>query len=245
MRIVLVTALALLPGLAAAQQWEVNSLTRPRPRVVDPGPERPPGPAPDDAIVLFDGRDLSEWTHDNGTPARWRVGEGFFEVVAGTGTLRTRREFGDIQLHLEWATPAVVQGEGQERGNSGLFLMGYYEIQILDSYRNETYGDGQAAALYGQTPPLVNASRAPGKWQTYDVVFHAPRYGPDGAVVDSARATVFHNGVLVHNAVAFTGRTRHAVRARYEPHGPRGPITLQDHGNPVRFRNVWVRELES
>jgi hypothetical protein len=166
-------------------------------------------------------------------------------VVAGTGTLRSRREFGDMQLHLEWAAPAAVSDTGQGRGNSGLFLMGRYEIQILDSYRNDTYADGQAAALYGQAPPLVNASRPPGQWQTFDVIFRAPRFGPDGAVLDSARVTVFHNGALVHDGVAFTGSTVHARRARYTAHAPRGPIHLQDHGNPMRFRNVWVRELGS
>jgi hypothetical protein len=171
------------------------------------------------------------------------VAEGYLEVVGGAGSIATRRAFGDVQLHVEWATPSPPRGEGQERGNSGVFLMGRYEIQVLDSYRNDTYADGQAAALYGQAPPLVNASRPPGEWQTYDVVFRRPRFGPDGALLQPARVTVFHNGVLVHDNVGFTGRTAHGRKATYEPHEDRLPLVLQDHGDPVRFRNIWVREL--
>jgi hypothetical protein len=210
---------------------------------VDPGPERPPAPPPADAVVLYDGGDLSQWMGADSQPARWLTREGSFAVVAGTGSLRTRREFGAIQLHLEWAAPTPPSDTGQNRGNSGLFLMGRYEIQILDSWRNETYADGQAAALYGQSPPLVNASRPPGAWQTYDVVFHPPTFAPDGSVRDSARVTVLHNGVLVHDARAFFGATTHGRVASYRPHGPTGPLVLQDHGVPVRFRNVWVRVL--
>ena len=227
-------------------QWPVHSMDRPRPPVVDPGPERPPAPPPADAIVLFDGKDLGEWVtgpDSQPSPARWLVKDGYMQVVAGTGTIRTRRAFADVQLHIEWSAPTPPQGESQERGNSGVFLMGMYEIQVLDSYHNDTYPDGQAAAMYGQTPPLVNVCRPPGQWQTYDIVFHAPRFAADGTVERPARVTVFHNGVLVHDNDAFTGRTVHGRVARYETHGPRLPLALQDHGNPVRYRNVWVREL--
>src|SRR3989442_6782558 len=150
---------------------------------------------------------------------------------------------GDVQLHVEWATTAPPRGEGQERGNSGVFLMGLYEIQVLDSYHNDTYADGHAAAVYGQTPPLVNASRPPGQWQTYDIVFHRPRFAPNGSVPDSARITVLHNGVLVQDNTIITGGTVHARRAHYEPHPDRLPLMLQDHGNPVRYPEIWIREL--
>lgn len=213
-------------------------MDRPRPPVVDPGPERPPVPPPSDAITLFDGKDLSEWT---GGP--WQVKDGYVEVVARAGALTTRRTFGDVQLHIEWAAPSPPSGDGQERGNSGVFLMGLYEIQVLDSYQNVTYPDGQAAAIYGQVPPLVNASRPPGQWQTYDIVFRRPRFGPDGAVLSPARVTMLHNGVLVHDNDAFTGRTVHGRTARYSVHADRLPLVLQDHANPVRYRNIWIREL--
>ena len=235
-----------LPGSARAQEpstWPVHSLERPRPPVVDPGPARPLVGPPRDAVVLFDGTSLAEWQSADSGPARWAIRDGYFEVVPGSGPIATRRAFGDVQIHLEWATPSPPRGEGQDRGNSGVFLMSSYEIQVLDSYRNETYADGQAAALYGQMPPLVNASRPPGEWQAYDVIFRRPRFGPDGAVVDSARVTVLHNGVLVHDGVAFTGRTVHQRRATYEPHADRLPLLLQDHDHPVRFRNIWIREL--
>lgn len=218
-------------------------MDRPRPPVVDPGPERPPVPAPSDAVVLFDGTDLSEWQTEDGGTARWLVRDGYAEVAPGTGSIRTKRSFGDVQLHVEWAAPAPPTGTGQARGNSGVFLMSRYEIQVLDSYQNDTYPDGQAAALYGQTPPLVNISRPPGQWQTYDIVFRAPRFAADGSVTERARATIFHNGVLVHDHVPFTGGTVHQRRATYERHDARLPLMLQDHGDPVRFRSIWVREL--
>ncbi len=194
--------------------------------------------------MLFDGTSLAEWRSaaDSG-PARWTVRDGYLEVAGGSGSIETRKAFGAIQLHLEWAAPDPPRGEGQARGNSGVFLMGLYEVQVLDSWRNDTYADGQAAALYGQAPPLVNASRPPGEWQTYDLVFHPPRFGPRGEVLAPARITVFHNGVLVHDNAAFTGRTVHGRPAVYAPHADRLPLLLQDHGDPVRFRNIWVREL--
>src|SRR6267143_265432 len=180
-------ALICSPVRSPAQQWPVHSLDRPRPPVIDPGPERPPVPPPSDAIVLFDGKDLGAWQSQDSTPAKWVVRNGYVEVAPHTGVIMTKRGFGDFQLHVEWAAPTPPKGESQERGNSGVFLMGHYEIQVLDTYHNDTYADGQAAAVYGQTPPLVNACRPPGQWQAYDIVFHLPHFAADGSVRDSAR----------------------------------------------------------
>jgi hypothetical protein len=222
-------------------KWRVHDVARPAPAVVNPGPApAAPAPVPEDAVVLFDGKDLSRWT-SGGKEARWKVAEGAMEVN-GTGTIETRESFGDLQLHLEWAAPKGVESASQGRGNSGVFFMGRYELQVLDSFENRTYSDGQAAALYGQTPPLVNACRKPGEWQSYDVVFTAPRF-ENGGLKSPARITVFHNGVLVHHDVAFLGATAHRAVAQYAEHAASGPIALQDHGNPVRYRNVWVRKL--
>jgi hypothetical protein len=164
-------------------------------------------------------------------------------LQTGKGLLRTKAMFSDFQLHVEFATPAQVKGDGQDRGNSGVFLLGEFEIQVLDSYRNRTYPDGQAAALYGQHPPLVNASRPPGEWQSYDIVFTAPRFMHDGQLERPAAATVFHNGIVVHHATAFWGPTAHKRIDPYAPGTATGPIALQDHGNPVRYRNIWIRPL--
>ena len=224
-------------------EWPIHSMDRPQPRVVDPGPAGDTVAPPIDAIVLFDGTDLARWRAADGGPAPWKVENGYVEVVAHTGSLVTRDSFGDVQLHVEWATPAVVQGEGQERGNSGVYLMDLYELQVLDSHDNPTYPDGQAGSIFGQFPPLVNASRPPGAWQTYDVVFRAPRFDESGGLVAPARMTVFHNGVLVQDGVALTGPTAFQRRPPYESHGPR-PISLQDHEFPVRYRNIWLRELD-
>jgi hypothetical protein len=243
-----VLAAALVSGFAAAgaqtvTEWPVHSTARPQPPVVEPA-----GfvalPRPSDAIPLFSGSSLAEWrSADGANPAPWRVGNDYFEVVPGSGGIATAGGFGDVQLHIEWATPSSVRGEGQDRGNSGVFLMGMYEVQILDSYRSTTYPDGQAGAVYGQFPPLVNASRRPGEWQSYDIIFRAPRFDPAGKVVRRARMTVLHNGILVQDNVELTGPSAHQARPPYAAHPPRLPITLQDHGVPVRFRNVWVREL--
>ena len=217
---------------------------RPEPEVVEPGTAstaKKAGTAPSDAVVLFDGKDLSEWLGNKGD-AGWKVADGHMEVN-GTGDIRTRREFGDCQLHIEWASPAEVKGTSQGRGNSGVFLMGRYEVQILDSHQNRTYPDGQASALYGQFPPMVNASRPAGEWQSYDIIFEAPRF--DGEkLVKPAYVTVMHNGVIVHHRRKLIGSTTHRQVAKYAPHAETGPIKLQDHGNPVRFRNVWVRPLK-
>lgn len=237
--VIAMTALLAPPLMAQAPpRWEVHDTLRPRPRVVQARG------IPSDAIVLFDGKDLSEWRSAQGGAAGWRVRGGFVEVVPRSGDIETARRFGDVQLHIEWATPSEVTGDGQGRGNSGVFLMGLYEVQILDSYRNRTYADGQAAAVYGQHPPLVNASRPPGEWQTYDIVFRRPRFDSAGALVSAARMTVLHNGVLVQNDVELSGATANARRASYRAHADRLPIRLQDHDNPTRFRNIWVREIE-
>jgi hypothetical protein len=199
--------------------------------------------APSDAIVLFGGKDLGKW-QSAGADAKWKVENGYFQVVPGTGTLTTRDAFGpDVQLHIEFATPTPAMGSGQGRGNSGIFFYERYEIQVLDSYDNPTYPDGQATAVYGQTPPLVNASLPPGKWQSYDIVFNGPRF-KDGKLETPAFVTIFHNGILTQNHTQLIGATPHRQVGTYTPHPEKGKISLQDHGNPMRFRNVWIRELK-
>lgn len=212
------------------------------PVVVTPGAA--PGAPPSDALVLFDGKDLTGWKRVlDGSEAKWIVKDGYMEVKPGGGDIATKQEWGDCQLHIEWATPSVVKGEGQGRGNSGVFFMGLYEVQVLDSYNNKTYFHGQAASVYKQHPPLVNASRPPGEWQTYDIIFTSPRFDEIGKVTRRARVTVFHNGVLVQNNVEIQGQTWHDRAPGYIAHGIKGPLKLQDHGNPMRFRNIWVRPL--
>ncbi|HET9635722.1 MAG TPA: DUF1080 domain-containing protein [Gemmatimonadaceae bacterium] len=232
-------------ALAGAQAAPPASPPYPAPKnappVVTPGVTN--ADPPSDAIVLFSGKDLSHWRTDNGGPAKWIVRDGYMEVNPGTGGIATVEKFGDVQLHIEWATPSVVKGEGQERGNSGVFLMERYEVQVLDSYQNETYYHGQAGAIYKQWPPLVNASRKPGEWQTYDIIFHAPRFDEMGKVVDRARFTVLHNGVLIQNNVEVYGLTYHDRAPVYIAHGPQESLALQDHGNPIRYRNIWIRRL--
>ncbi len=206
------------------------------PRVINPGPL---GGPPSDAMVLFDGKDLAPWQGMKGGEAKWLVADGCM-TVNRTGDIRTRQEFGDVQLHVEWAAPAEVQGEGQGRGNSGIYLQGRYEIQVLDSYQNKTYFNGQAGSFYGHNAPLVNASRKPGEWQTYDIIFHAPKSIGDGKV-EPGSFTVFHNGVLVQDHVPVKGEA--TTSAQLKGVAARGPLVLQDHGNPVRYRNVWIRPL--
>ncbi|HKX30437.1 MAG TPA: DUF1080 domain-containing protein [Blastocatellia bacterium] len=211
------------------------------PKIIDPGDA---SHAPSDAVVLFDGKDLSNWASArDGNAAQWEVKDGAFVVKAGTGDIKTKREFEDFQLHIEWATPSEVKGEGQGRGNSGIFLQGRYEVQVLDSYNNKTYFYGQAGSIYKQYPPQVNACRKPGEWQTYDIIYHAPIFGESGKVKKKATVSVLHNGVLIQDHAEIYGPTTHEpVFPAYTKHG-KGPITLQDHGNPVRYRNVWIREL--
>jgi Domain of Unknown Function (DUF1080) len=232
-------------NLEAQTKWKRNDISRPAPPVIDPGTgstQDSVGRPPSDAVVLFDGKDLSKWSQKDGSPAKWKVGDGYFEVVPKTGYIYTRQAFGDCQLHVEFAEPSPAKGEGQDRGNSGVFLMGLYEIQVLDSYQNKTYADGQAGAVYGQYPPLVNASREPGQWQSYDIVFHGPRFAGDGKILRKARVTVLQNGVLVQDNVEIEGSTA-TETPEYKPQPDKLPLALQDHNHPVRYRNIWVREL--
>lgn len=231
--------------------WHVHDRDRPHPPVVTPGATFSHlAPAPSDAIVLFDGKDLSKWSNSKGEDAQWKVADGYCEAVRGTGMIRTRDKFEDFQLHLEFATPAVVTGSSQGRGNSGVMINGMYEVQILDSYNNPTYADGQAGALYGQQPPLVNASKPPGEWQSYDIVFESPRWDAAGQLVKKAAVTVIHNGVVVQHRREYFGHTdgiggipHKSLGAYGAPHPPAVFIELQDHNNPVRFRNIWARPL--
>jgi hypothetical protein len=207
-----------------------------QPPVIDPGP---PGGAPSDAIVLFDGKNLSKWRTEKGGEAGWKVENGYAEVN-GSGYIFTREEFGDVQLHVEWASPSEVKGEGQGRGNSGVYLMGRYEIQVLDSFGSKTYPNGQAAAFYGNAAPLVNACRPPGEWQVYDIIFHAPRQKA-GDGIEAGSFTVFHNGVLVQDHIPVGDKATTA--APLKGIATKAPLSLQDHGNPVRYRNIWARKL--
>ena len=226
--------------------WPQHSRTRPAPPVVKPGAPALPVPPPADAVVLFDGTSLANWENGKGEAARWTlVDDKAFEVAPGKGGIQTRAGFGDVQLHVEWASPKPAQGKDQDRGNSGVFFMGRYEVQVLDSYENATYPDGQAASIYGQYPPLVNVSRPPGVWQSYDILFRRPRFDAAGKLLKPACFTVFHNGVMVQDNVEPVGATAHTTRPPYELHPDRLPISLQDHGHKVRFRNIWLRELEA
>ena len=265
----LIALLSLVGGLAGAQEkkpapqphptgytdtpflpggkWRVHDDNRPRPVVVTPG--KTASEAPSDAIVLFDGSNLDEWVMDkDNAPADWIVNDGFMEVPPkGQGVggyIRTKREFRDIQLHLEFATPEKVEGNSQGRGNSGVFFLGNFELQILDSYENKSYADGQASALYGYKPPLVNACRKPGEWQTYDIIFEAPKWDAEGNLLKKAYISVLQNGVLTQHRQAYLGATGHKSVANYNKVIESGPLKLQDHGNPTRFRNIWVRELD-
>ena len=231
----------LIPG----SKWRVHDSSRPRPRLVTPGPEVST-PAPSDAIRLFDGKDLSQWatmTKGQATEPKWKVENGYMEVVPKTGAIQTREKFGDVQLHIEWSSPAEIQGKSQERGNSGVIFMNRYEIQVLDSFENPTYADGQAGSIYGQWPPLVNAMRKPGEWNMYDIVFEAPKFA-DGKLMKPGYATVFHNGVVLQNRQEILGDTPHARNGKYVAHGPEEPLQLQNHGSMVRYRNIWIRRLK-
>ena len=232
--------LMLIPQMGEAQEGDPKDteVWEPVPETVTSATGDQP---PSDAIILFDGKDLSKWTGKDGIP-QWDVNNNAFTVVRGTGDIQTKQKFGDIQLHIEWRTPAKVVGEGQGRGNSGIFFHGLYELQVLDSYNNKTYSNGQAGSIYKQGIPLVNASRPPGEWQVYDVIFKAPKFKGDSLEVP-ARITVLHNGVLIQDNFEIKGTTEYIGSPRIIPHG-KGPIKLQDHGNPVSYRNIWVRELE-
>lgn len=243
-------AVALTAATLAAQApvggWPQHSPERPMASVQTPPPQELPIAPPRGATILFDGKDLSQWQASDGTPAKWRLtGDGAMEVVARTGDIRTRQGFGDVRLHVEWATPSPAKGVSQNRGNSGVYLMVTYEVQVLDSYQSRTYADGQAAAIYGQFPPRVNVSRPPGEWQSFDIEFRRPRFDAGGNLVSPARMTVRHNGVVVHDDVALEGPTSHFSRPPYRAHADALPVLLQDHGDPVRYRNIWVVPLDS
>ncbi len=231
----------IIPGT----QWHVHDGTRPQPRVVTSGAIFSHlAPPPSDAVVLFDGMDLSKWQLGNGSPAPWKVENGYMEVAPKSGSIRTKDKFADFQLHIEFATPAKVDGSSQGRGNSGILMNGVYEVQILDCWENPTYPDGQAGALYGQIPPLVNASKPPGVWQSYDIIWESPRWDADNKLVKKANVTVINNGVVLHHKREFTGTTPHQNNGTYKkPHAPEMFIELQDHNNAMRFRNIWLRSI--
>ena len=230
----------------APMRPEMTEFWDPEVKVVTPG-SMPAGIAtpPSDAIILFDGKDLSKWRAANGGPAGWTVKDGVFTVKKGTGDISTVQQFNDFQLHIEWQVPANITGKSQARANSGIFLQGIYELQVLDNYNNRTYRNGQAGSIYKQTAPLFNVMRKPGEWNVYDVIYTAPRFKEDSSVIYPARVTVIHNGVVIQNNTTITGHTPYIGLPQYKAHG-RGPIKLQDHGDPsepLSFRNIWIREL--
>lgn len=235
MRRLSLLALFALIALPVSAGEYLNGITWQVPPVVQPGATNSAPPA--DAIVLFDGTDMSKWKNGE----KWEVADGV--VTVGKGQIVSKDEFGDCQVHIEWSAPSPPKGQGQSRGNSGLFLMGIYEIQILDSHQADTYHDGQAGAIYKQTPPMANAMRAPGEWNTYDIIWKAPRFNEDGSLKSPAYMTVIHNGVVIQNHFELQGDTPYPRPPAYKQHAPKGPLSIQDHGNPVRFRNIWVREL--
>lgn len=242
---ILITGIAALyfTGLHAQKDPKTTEVWTPEPKVVKPGSTNTA--APSDAIILFDGTTGSKWQHKDGSDAKWTVADNAFTVKPGTGDIQSKQKFGDCQLHIEWRVDPNVTGEGQNRGNSGVFLMGRYEVQVLDNYNNinKTYVNGQAGSIYKQYPPLVNACKAPGEWQTYDIIFTAPRFSENGSVINPARITVLQNGVLVQNNSTIWGNTVYIGSPTYEKHDAKEPIILQDHGNMTGFRNIWIREL--
>lgn len=236
-------ACLMFPVFSQAQSPEMTEDWSKKPQVVSPGKGTRP---PSDAIILYRKRpDLDNWQKANGQPAAWKPRMCGKLEVTRSGSIVSKQPFGDAQFHVEWRAPRKVDPEvsGQGRGNSGFYIMGLYEVQILDSYENETYYNGQAGSVYKQSAPLVNASRKPGKWQSYDIIFRAPRFDSEGKLLSAATLTVFHNGVLIQNHVELKGPTVYAGYPAYFAHDEKLPLLLQDHGNPVQFRNIWVREL--
>ncbi len=222
---------------------EATEFYEPVPPKISPGLSN--STPPSDAIVLFDGNDLSAWVNEkNGSAATWNIENNILTVNPGTGGIKTTKDFGDIQIHLEWRAPSEIEGKGQGRGNSGVYIMNKYEVQILDSYENETYTNGQAASIYKQSPPLVNATKPPGEWNIYDIIFTAPRFNKEGMLLSPARIIVFHNGILVQDNFKLKGPTKYIGIPNYTPHEEKLPLHLQDHGDLVSFRNIWVRELD-
>jgi len=240
-----IAAIAQQPPITPPQEKfpmkpEMTEFWEPQVRVVTPGTGTA---APSDAIVLFDGKDASKWesAKDSG-PVKWTIKDGALTIVKGMGDIRTKDKFGDFQLHVEWRSPEKVESQGQGRGNSGIYLQERYELQVLDSYQNRSYSNGQAGSIYKQSPPLVNAMRKPGEWQVYDVIYTAPRFKEDGSLFTPARVTVMHNGVLIHNNFEIKGATEYIGPPSYKAHGE-APLRLQEHSNPVSFRNIWIRKL--
>jgi hypothetical protein len=227
--------------LAYSQKPEDTEDWSRRPEVITPGTNA--GPPSDALVLLGDGSDISNWEHRNGEPVKWLMNNGELTVVGGTGDILTKAKFGDVQLHIEWRSPVEVKGDGQGRGNSGIFLMDKYEIQVLDSYQNETYYNGQAGSVYKQHIPLVNACKPPNEWQTYDIIFTAPKFNEDQTQKSPAYITVIHNGVLIQNHVEIQGGTRYIGKPKYDYHDSSMPVRIQDHGDAVSFRNIWIREL--
>ena len=230
----------------APMTHDMSEFWTPQPKIVTPPDmDNAVVAQPSDAVVLLGLKDnaISEWVNcEEGKPVGWQIENGIMTVKPHSGSIRTKKDFGDFQLHLEWSAPTEIVGESQGRGNSGVFMQGMYEVQILDNYQNETYANGQAGSIYKQTPPLVNACQKPGKWNTYDIIYTAPRFKEDGSLQSHGRITVLHNGVLVQNNTMILGTTEFIGFPRIVAHG-KGPIILQDHLNPVRFRNIWIREL--
>ena len=241
--ITICAAIMIQISLFAQKDPATTEIWKPEPKVITPGKTN--SDAPSDAIILFNGTSGSEWKHKNGDDAKWTVADNAFTVKPGTGDIQSKQKFGDCQLHIEWRIASNVTGDGQNRGNSGIFLMGRYEVQVLDNYNNinKTYVNGQAGSMYKQSPPLVNVCKAPGEWQTYDIIFTAPRFSEKGNVIEPARITVIQNGVLVQNNTTIWGNTVYIGSPFYEKHDAKEPISLQDHGNATSFRNIWVREL--
>lgn len=254
-QLAIAAALLLITCAGMAQRRNQDSLAKeaaktevwePVPKMVTPGKNC--GDAPSDAIILFDGKNIDSWQKESGGAPGWKLdADGTLTVVKGSGNLKSKQAFGDCQLHVEWRQPTAIAGSSQSRGNSGIFLMGKYELQVLDSYNNPTYVNGQAASIYKQHIPLVNAIRPPGEWQSYDIIFTAPRFAADGKLQSPARITVLHNGVLVQNNVEIKGNTEWIGLPKYVKHGDKESIVLQDHGrdggNPMSYRNIWIREL--
>jgi hypothetical protein len=241
--VVVITTKPIIKGSARwreALDPSVTEIWEPRVKKIEAGTTA--GDAPSDAIVLFNGKDLDNWVAQDGGPAKWDVKDGAFTVVKGTGVIKTKQAFGDVQLHIEWRSPSEIVGEGQGRGNSGIFLQERYELQVLDSYESQTYSNGQAGAIYKQTMPMVNPVRKPGEWQVYDVVYTAPVFNPSGRAITPAYITVLLNGVVIQNHTEIKGPTEYKGLPVYVSHG-KASLVLQDHGNPVSFRNIWVREL--
>ncbi len=245
--LVLFAIVLICPSLTAQGQdrrWQASETEwyHPVPPVVTPGERVVGTKPPSDAIILFDGTDFSAWVGRDGEEVKWKIVGDAMVVEPGTGDIWTKEAFGDCQLYIEWRTPAVIEGDGQNRGNSGVFLQNTYEVQIVDSYNNPTYVNGQAGSIYKQKAPKVNASKPPGEWQVFEIIWRAPRFGTDGILEEPARITVMHNGILIHDNYELKGHTPHGGLPRYTPHG-RLPIRLQDHSTPNEFRNIWIRNL--